>query len=124
LAALTTAAALIATYAFIGPGAGSLIEMILKQEDIHSTGELRNDEVTEPSREARMGRKIGILERYLILTLILINQWEAIGLILAAKSLARFKELEDRRFSEYYLIGTLLSVLLALATGLLIQVLI
>lgn len=34
---------------------------------------------------------------------------------LAAKSIARFKELEDRAFAEYYLVGTLMSV--AVATG-------
>ncbi|HOD90893.1 MAG TPA: DUF3307 domain-containing protein, partial [Thermotogota bacterium] len=37
--------------------------------------------------------------------------------ILTAKSLARFKQLNDRDFAEYYLIGTLFSVLIALCGG-------
>ncbi|MEM9554397.1 MAG: hypothetical protein AAGC60_09070 [Acidobacteriota bacterium] len=64
--------------------------------------------------EIRMGRIIGNLERVLIFVLALNGQLDAIGLVLAAKSLARFKELEDKRFSEYYLLGTLSSTLFAL----------
>ena len=41
-----------------------------------------------------------------------------LGLIIATKSLARFKALEDREFAEYFLIGTLASLLLALLGGL------
>jgi len=66
------------------------------------------------------GRYIGILERIAITTLVIFNQYSAIGFILAAKSIARFKELDDRKFAEYYLIGTLMSSLFALAVGLLI----
>jgi hypothetical protein len=64
------------------------------------------------------GRMIGILERTLSLILILLGQWAAIGILVAAKSIARFDELKDRRFSEYYLIGTLTSLLVAVLTGL------
>ena len=42
------------------------------------------------------------------------GQLGAIGFVLAAKSLARFKQLDDRDFAEKYLVGTLLSVLIAL----------
>ena len=58
------------------------------------------------------------VERLLIVTLVLVDAWAGIGLILAAKSIARFKELENRRFGEYYLVGTLTSVLLAILIGL------
>ena len=37
----------------------------------------------------------------------------AIGLVIAAKTLARFKQLDDRDFAEYYLLGTLASVAIA-----------
>jgi len=69
------------------------------------------------------GRAIGILERLLLLPLVILGEWGGIGLILAAKSLARFKELDFRPFAEYYLIGTLTSVVVATATGLLVRVL-
>jgi hypothetical protein len=73
--------------------------------------------------EYEMGRTIGSLERYLILALTLAGQWAALGFVVAAKSIARFPELTGRRdkdFAEYYLIGTLTSVLVALASGLLV----
>jgi hypothetical protein len=63
------------------------------------------------------GRLIGILERTLMLPMILYGQWGAIGLLLAAKSIARFEELKVRKFAEYYLVGTLMSLLVALAVG-------
>ena len=42
-----------------------------------------------------------------------------IGLVVAAKTLARFKQLDERHFAERYLIGTLASITIAVATGLL-----
>lgn len=69
------------------------------------------------------GRAIGILERVLLLPLVILGEWGGIGLILAAKSLARFKELDSRPFAEYYLIGTLTSVVVATGTGLIVRAL-
>ena len=60
------------------------------------------------------GYIIGILERMIILTLGLNGQLGAIGFVVAAKSLARFKQLEDKNFAEKYLLGTLLSVTISL----------
>ncbi len=68
-------------------------------------------------REYNTGRFIGILERLLVYVLVLDNQYEAIGLILAAKRFARFRELDQREFAEYVLIGTLLSVGTAIGIG-------
>ncbi len=65
------------------------------------------------------GAIIGLLERGLVLTFVLLNQYTAIGLILTAKSIARYKELDNRRFAEYFLIGTLSSVLFAILIGVL-----
>ncbi|BAS29318.1 DUF3307 domain-containing protein [Limnochorda pilosa] len=62
----------------------------------------------------RAGTWIGILERGLILSLLLVRAEAAVGFVLAAKSIARFKELEERAFAEYYLVGTLLSAGIAL----------
>lgn len=69
------------------------------------------------------GRAIGILERIILLPLVILGEWGGIGLILAAKSLARFKELDSRPFAEYYLIGTLTSVVVATGTGLVVRAL-
>ncbi len=73
-------------------------------------------EGAEPGPE-RVGATIGVLERLIVCALVLTGQIAAIGLVIAAKTLARFRQLDDRRFAEYYLVGTLASVTLALATS-------
>jgi len=77
----------------------------------------RDDDRTAGAIDIARGRAIGALERALALTLVLLGEYAAVGWIIAAKSLARFKALEDREFAEYFLIGTLASFLLALLTG-------
>ena len=67
---------------------------------------------------ARIGATIGVLERLLIVTFVLTGSTAAIGFVVAAKTLARFKQLDDRDFAEYYLLGTLASVAVALGTAL------
>lgn len=61
---------------------------------------------------AAAGHLIGIAERLLILTLILVEQYSAVGLVVAAKSVLRFNDLRDshdRALTEYILLGSLLS---------------
>jgi hypothetical protein len=70
------------------------------------------------------GNYIGILERLFVFCFIITNHFEAIGFLLAAKSIFRFgdlKEAKDRKLTEYVLIGTLLSFGIALLTGLLVE---
>jgi hypothetical protein len=63
------------------------------------------------------GKLIGITERFLILTFILMNQFEAVGFLLAAKSILRYKndDGDGSNKTEYVLIGTLLSFSITLA---------
>jgi hypothetical protein len=76
---------------------------------------------TETSDELRnAGLYIGWLERCLVLTAICMQSPAMVGLIFTGKSIARFPELKDPKFAEYFLIGTLLSVGLALAGGLIL----
>ena len=70
------------------------------------------------------GNYIGIFERLFVFCFILTGHFEAIGFLLAAKSIFRFgdlKEAKDRKLTEYVLIGTLISFGMALLTGLLVQ---
>jgi uncharacterized protein DUF3307 len=67
------------------------------------------------------GRYIGMLERFLVLTFILLEEYQAIGFLIAAKSVFRFGDLtkgEDRKKTEYILIGTLISFSLTIIIGL------
>jgi hypothetical protein len=77
----------------------------------------RDEDRTAGAIDIARGRAIGALERALTLTLVLLGEYSAVGWIIAAKSLARFRALEDREFAEYFLIGTLASFLLAMVTG-------
>ncbi|MDW7733169.1 MAG: DUF3307 domain-containing protein [Methanolobus sp.] len=61
------------------------------------------------------GLWIGRLERFLLLTFVLLEQYQAIGLLVTAKSIFRFTT--DRKVSEYILIGTLLSFTIAVLVG-------
>jgi len=73
---------------------------------------------------AKAGRFIGILERLFIFVFMITNHWEAIGFLLAAKSVFRFGDLtssKDRKLTEYILIGTLLSFGISILTGLFYQ---
>ncbi|HYK82081.1 MAG TPA: hypothetical protein VEU55_02970 [Gemmatimonadales bacterium] len=83
----------------------------------------RDEDRTAGAIDIARGRTIGALERALTLTLVLLGAYGAVGWIIAAKSLARFRALEDREFAEYFLIGTLASFLLALLVGVGIRVL-
>ncbi len=70
------------------------------------------------------GRYIGWLERFLIITFILVNNYNGIGFILAAKGIFRFgeiKESTDRKFAEYVILGTLLSFSFSFLIGMLIK---
>ena len=69
-------------------------------------------------KELDRGRVIGILERLLILAFTVGESVSAIGFILAAKGFASFRELDNKDFAEYVLVGTLLSASLGVAVGL------
>lgn len=69
-------------------------------------------------REYNAGRVIGMLERWLIyLVVVFAQNYNVIALILAAKGFARFRQLEERAFAEYVLIGTLASLLFTVVIG-------
>lgn len=66
-----------------------------------------------PINAKRSGAYIGGLERLLILAFLALGQYASIAIVFTAKSIARFRALENREFAEYYLFGTLLSVVTA-----------
>jgi len=68
------------------------------------------------------GKYIGVMERLFVFGFIVLNQWQAIGWLMAAKSVFRFNDLSrarDRKLTEYFLIGTLVSFGLAIVWALL-----
>ena len=75
----------------------------------------------ENLEELKAGNIIGKLERIIIAILLLNNQFGVIGFVLTAKSIARFKQMEDKNFAEKYLIGTLTSFLIVLTSVLILK---
>ena len=72
------------------------------------------------------GKYIGMIERVFVLIFILLGRWEAIGLLITAKSVFRFNDLKEsnnRKLTEYILIGTLLSFGFSIVTGLIYSIL-
>lgn len=70
----------------------------------------------------KAGRYIGIFERILVLTFILINNFAAIGFLIGAKSILRFSDTKGaRKQTEYVLIGTLMSFAICIVIGLVIR---
>ncbi|GAA5023175.1 membrane protein [Marivirga lumbricoides] len=109
----TEALKITTAYIFITAPAGIIIGKLTERWKNHTVPSLKN-----------AGQWIGITERLLVLTLVLLQQYTAIGFIIAAKSILRTAtSREEKQFaqSEYILIGTLLSFAFAIFTGLLIR---
>lgn len=70
------------------------------------------------------GMYIGWLERLLVVFAVVARSPEAVGFVVAAKSIVRFPSLKDRPFAEYFLIGTMLSVLVAVIGGVILLVIV
>ena len=77
------------------------------------------DKIEDAESLANAGKWIGMTERIIVLLLVLQGQFSAIGLLVTAKGIIRFNE-KDRpeAKTEYLVIGTLLSIGLAIAVGL------
>lgn len=65
------------------------------------------------------GALIGTIERWLILIFVCMQRYDALGLLIAAKSIIRFSE-KDTAKTEYVLAGTLLSIFIAVLAGMMV----
>lgn len=73
----------------------------------------------EKSSGFNAGALIGNIERWLILVFVLLQRYEAIGLLIAAKSIIRFGDKETTK-TEYVLAGTLMSIFIAVLAGVMV----
>lgn len=97
-----------------GKSANILIKHLLKAYSVQSPKESDGN-----SESIRSGKLIGNLERWLIIVFMLCGQYEAIGFLIAAKSIIRYKD-GDTSKTEYVLAGTLISVFIAVISGVLL----
>ncbi len=92
----------------------SIYIMVMISKWAPQTGEDDNESLDNA------GKMIGILERLFVFGFVVTGNWEAIGFLIAAKSVFRFGDLKkskDRKLTEYILIGTLLSFGIAILTA-------
>lgn len=116
---------------FLGPTANALVRTVMSQ--------IRNVDYEASARQLKGGRYIGPLERWLIFGLAIAGEPTAAALVISAKSIIRFPELQSKaerptplasptapaeapskvidELTEYFLIGSLLSWLLALGAA-------
>ena len=90
--------------------ANILIKLILEKYQVASCDNIQN-----------AGALIGNLERLLTIVFVLLGQFEAIGFIVAAKSILRFKDTDTAK-TEYVLAGTFLSFGIAILCGLMARI--
>ena len=102
-------------------GGGYLIRFLIRSlaESLKSHSPDRSSEQLQNA-----GLYIGWLERFLVVTALLLQSPAMVGLILTAKCIARYPKLKSEGFAEYFLIGTLLSISMALLGGALLAKLI
>ena len=85
--------------------------------DVNGNAESTQTDTTEYNR----GRLIGAIERIIVAVAVAAGNYEVLVFLAAAKGFIRGKALENRDFSEYFLIGNLASSLVALVIGLCAQ---
>jgi len=107
---------LLVVYSGVIFGGGYVVRILTKpllKNDLRALGETT-------SELQNAGMYIGWLERFVVLTALVLQSPATVGLILTAKSIARYPELKSVRFAEYFLIGTLLSLTLGILGGLIL----
>jgi len=102
-----------------------LVRLVLSAT--HTISPMRYDALSEPERELKGGRLLGPMERLVIFGLGLAGHLTAASVVIAAKGLLRFPELQSRRdqerihlLTEYFLVGSFVSWLVALGGLLLV----
>ena len=76
------------------------------------------DKIDNPASLANAGKWIGMIERIIVLILVMVGQFSAISLLIAAKGIIRFNEKDRPEVkTEYLVIGTLMSIGIAIITG-------
>lgn len=115
---------IIATYA-----TGVFIKIFIKHLEVSNKTVINTtDKIIKSKTEINGARNggfiIGVLERVFIVISICLVQPTMIGFVLAVKSVARFKKMEDESFAEYFIIGTLISFISAIFCGLAIKIVI
>lgn len=131
-------AMILATLIVLKPASCFIMATGLKKVDISGgTTEEKKAEVNEKEDEEKKsdangrktqikdgtGKKIGYCERLLILCFLMYGKLDALGFVIAAKSISRFSEIkENTANAEYYIFGTLISMVIVVVVAILLGV--
>ncbi len=101
--------AVVTTIIFLTSPAGIMIGQLTKGW---------RDKIDNPESLANAGKWIGMIERIIVLILVMLGQYSAISLLIAAKGIIRFNEKDRPEVkTEYLVIGTLMSIGIAIIAG-------
>lgn len=97
-------------FLYIAKPANITFKILFSAYQVKPESEQEDDNSTKTKNGA--GALVGILERFLCAVFIVLGQYSAVGLTMTAKSIARYDQItKNPAFAEYYLIGTLYSIL-------------
>jgi hypothetical protein len=95
--------------------------ILIGEQEVAAAKEKDNNEkeiskFSDQERMKRYGKMIGIIERIIIITAILLSQYQIVVIMTAIKSIGRFKEITEKT-SDYYIIGNFASFSIAFFVG-------
>lgn len=109
----------------LGLGAG-LFLLVTANRVVRYTLASTRDSLVEEESNLRGGRLLGPMERLLVAATVISGDLAGAGFVIAAKGLLRFREIHGDgqpkvdEVTEYFLVGTFTSVLMAAAVGVLV----
>lgn len=120
-----SALVILAAYLFVIDGGTRIVRGVFRKfPTLYANVVRKQSTSSHADSEENVGEWIGILERLITLTFVLTGSFTALAFALTAKSIARFKDLEDKEFAEYYLLGTAASLLVAMVAGMLVKIIV
>lgn len=103
----------------VGPLGNVFCRLIFKWSKLTKISVIDSPKPNQNTTEnQKAGRLIGIFERTLIFIGIIMGSWEILVAVVALKTVARYKELDDQINAEYFLIGSMASILFAVIMAL------
>lgn len=92
------------------PNIGKKISELSIHQDIKDIDDNQHEEYTYLYSKVSVGKYIGMMERFLIFIGLLVGNYTLIIGVIGIKTWVRHKEFSKRNFSEYYLLGSMLSI--------------
>lgn len=96
-------------------GQKELIDTVIIEKTVDGKKEKITETIlTSNSEISDFGKWIGYCERIITFILVLSQNYSVIAIIIAIKTFARYKQLNQKSFVERYILGTLFSIMIAI----------